>query len=67
MATAAFTGLGKDGMLCIDEQFDCRETDLVPAEADNWESETRDGKSCSWKAVHTDSVGELGVRDARSV
>lgn len=60
------TGLGKEGMLKA-EAVDCREFDRFSGEVVMLESECSDGRPCSWKAFHADSVGELGVMDARKV
>ena len=65
--SVALLGLGKDGMLSIDDRSDCLDAVPVPGEAESCESDGSDGRPCSWKAFQADKVGELGVSEARRV
>jgi len=70
--TVVLLGLGKDGMLKLDDWPDCRYADRAPAVPGDADLEDMASAGCevkpgSWKVVQLLKLGELEVNEARRV
>ena len=68
--TVVLLGLGKEGMLKLEDWPDCRYADraaVVPGDADREDIASTGCEVGSWNVVQLLKVGELEVKEARNV